>query len=177
MPSGPGLGHFCFHNNAAVAMAEHLSIGLWSPVTTREHANLQTNKTSKKQKTKKPEGCEQVSSIALWSEGCNRSRSRPRQLGPQHSSVLHGSRRADGTLQGMLSRRAIWWAQSALCFSQAGNRAKEEKEGYWLLLFTDIITRLVLFSKQRNSMRTKELGKFLFGHREPMPYFYPCDLM
>lgn len=39
--------------SAAVAVAKHQSVGLWGPVITREHANLQKNKPSKKQKNQK----------------------------------------------------------------------------------------------------------------------------
>ena len=43
--------------------------------------------------------------LQLWSEGSSRFRSR--QLGLRHSSVLQGSRRADGSVQGILSQRMV----------------------------------------------------------------------
>lgn len=66
--------------------------------------------------------------------------------------------------------------QPALCVSQVGHVAKEVKGGCQSLPWTPNYS-LVLFAKQRNSMRAKEPGIFLFGDRETTPRFYTRDLM
>lgn len=134
MPHGPGSGHFCFHRKERCSgcgqASECRAVGPSYNQRTCKFTKKQT-----KQKAEKPEGSEQVSLTALWSEGS--SGSRPRQLGLRNNSILHSSQRADGTLQSVCSWRAVSASSicSAICSALLPRRedSKGGREGCWLL--------------------------------------------
>lgn len=90
-------------NDAAVAVAEHLSAELWGPLTTRDRAHLLKTKQNKTTPNTHQRGLRTgifKCTVLSWEP---QDQARPRQPGLQHSSVLQGPGRADGMLQGVLS--------------------------------------------------------------------------
>lgn len=175
MPSGPGLERFCFHSKQCRSgcgrASEYRAVEPSDNQRTGKLAGEQTKQAKKKKFIHR----------RLWRGvfNCGQRAAAGPGLGSVELGTALSCREAGGQRAlGRVCHPREWskQVQPALCVPQVGHVAKEVKGGCQSLPSTPNYS-LVLFPKQRNSMRTKEPGKFLFGDRETTPWFYTRDLM
>ena len=180
MPSGPGLERFCFHSkqwcSGCGRASEHRAVEPSDSQRAGKLADRQTKQAEKKPKTK-----QKLIHRRLWRGvfNCGQRAAAGPGLGSVDLGTALSCREAGGQRAPGRVRRPREWAkqvQPALCVPQVGHVAKEVKGGCRSLPSTPNYS-LVLFTKQRNSVRTEEPGKFLSGDRETTPWFYTRDLM
>lgn len=177
MTRGPGLEHYRFHSKQCCSGCGRASEYRAVEPSDNQRMGTLADKQTKQATTTKKKHIHRKLWIGVFN--CGQRAAAGSDLGSLDLGTALSCKEAGGQTalcRVCCPRQRSKQVQPALCVSQVGHVAKEVKGGCRSLPSTPNYS-LVLFTKQRNSMRAKEPGIFLFGDRETMPRFYTRDLM